>query len=485
MRLHQLTITLLASLLCTYIAAQPPSQQSLQTFFDGWSKQELLKHASIGFYAIDENSGNVVASSEIQQSLVPASTQKIITTAAALELLGPDYRFKTELCYLGEIKNDTLWGDVIVLAGGDPALGSKYFDRHEPYKNFIAKWAEALRNQNITYISGDIFIDVSVYDDEMIPDTWIWEDLGNYYGAGVFALSAYDNTFKIHLSSPVEADLPTAIRYTTPAVQGLNFNNQVKSSDSNRDNAYIFGSPLDSNRIIRGSIPKNRPDFAIKASIPNPPKFIGEQLRDALISENINTKGIVKCGSYPRKTMLNKIMTIESPSLAAIVNITNHESVNLFAEHLLKQVAYETNGLGSTKSGVQIISDFWKGQGLNTDGLFMEDGSGLSRFNGLTAKFLVDVLRYMSKKSIHADTFFKSLPQPPNGTLWYLNEKSFPTGTLSIKSGSMTRVRSFAGELKTDRQHKIHFAIVLNNFACSQMEAIKAIEQLLLEMRKH
>jgi D-alanyl-D-alanine carboxypeptidase/D-alanyl-D-alanine-endopeptidase (penicillin-binding protein 4) len=165
--------------------------------------------------------------------------------------------------------------------------------------------------------------------------------------------------------------------------------------------------------------------------------------------------------------------------------VTNHESVNLFAEHLLKYLAWLTHGEGSTKKGVDVISDFWEKRGIGLDGFFLADGSGLSHFNAITARQVVDILYYMKTQSSHSDLFFDSLPYVPNGTLYFFNPLNFPGKSLRAKSGSMTRVRCYAGEITTQANQHILFAIFLNNFACSQTEAIKLVENLLVHIAEN
>lgn len=458
--------------------------QTIQNLFDQWTQDELLRHASIGFYATDAQTGQVLAQSEPQLSLVPASTMKLVTTAAALNLLGENYRFETQLAYSGQIQGDTLLGDLIIVGGGDPALGSKYFKDHRPYQDFVAKWAKAIRQLNIRHITGNIRVDLSRYESQSIPNSWIWEDMGNYYGAGVFALSAYDNLFEIHMASPAREDLPTTVTYTYPLIPKLEFDNQVLSSNINRDRAYVFGSPLDSKRVMRGTIPKGKDDFTVKASIPNPPYLVAYQLEQELGLHKVEFNGELQLQNTATDTARTIVARVPSPPLSDIVDVTNHESVNLFAETLMKEIAYQKTGFGSTEKGTELIVEFWEEQGMNTEGLFMVDGSGLSRFNVITAEQLGFLLQYMKTKNGKGKIFFGSLPSVPNGTLWYFNPSLFPKNSLLAKSGSMTRVRSFAGQLTTRSGETILFAIILNNFGCSQMKAIKSIEKLLAAMQQ-
>jgi D-alanyl-D-alanine carboxypeptidase/D-alanyl-D-alanine-endopeptidase (penicillin-binding protein 4) len=127
---------------------------------------------------------------------------------------------------------------------------------------------------------------------------------------------------------------------------------------------------------------------------------------------------------------------------------------------------------------------FWKDKGLDMTGFFMNDGSGLSRFNAITANQMVDILNYMRNKSAYPADFYQSLATVGNGTLTVFSEANFPNDCLHAKSGSMTRVRCYAGYLTTLSGRQLSFAIMLNNFSCSQKEATLKIEELLVELRK-
>ncbi len=319
----------------------------------------------------------------------------------------------------------------------------------------------------------------------MIPNTWIWEDLGNYYGAGASGLSVYDNLYKIHFSSPQQSGEPTRIKYTNPYIPGLEFENQVKSSNINRDLAYVFGAPKSNKHTIRGTIPKGRNDFVIKASVPDPPFLLAWELKNRMAENGLSLAGFIQEKKGLNHWPLHPLTRTLSPKLIDIVRVTNHESVNLFAEHLLKYLAWLTHGEGSTQKGLDVMTDFWEKQGIRMDGCFLADGSGLSHFNAITARQMVDILYYMKTNSLQSNLFFNSLPYVPNGTLYFFNPLNFPGKSLRAKSGSMTRVRCYAGEITTQNNQHVLFAIFLNNFSCSQTEAIKLVEELLVRIAKN
>ena len=438
-----------------------------------------LENAGICIAVADLQSGETLVKSEPQQSLAPASILKVLTTATALEVFGPDFQFNTTFGYSGIIRNDTLLGDLQIIGGGDPTLGSKYF----PENNyFLEDWIKTLKSKNIRVITGNLVLDGTIYESQMIPNTWIWEDIGNYYGAGASGICLHDNMYEIHLSSEPMADRPTKIIKINPDIPDLDLRNEVLSSDINSDQAYVFGSPLETNRIIRGTIPKGKPDFVVKASVPDPAALMAHEFRKRLAESNISLSGINK---YEKATQTSILSVNQSPKLREIIRVTNRESVNLFAEHFLKHLAFQKYGLGTTVDGCKFVTEFWKNKGLDMDGFFMNDGSGLSRFNAITAEQMVSVLNYMKKTSAYSEDFYQSLPMAGDGTLLKFSQQDFPNGCLRAKSGSMTRVRCYAGYLSTITGRQLSFAFMLNNFSCSQTEAFRRIEKALVELRKN
>jgi len=453
---------------------------SIQQKISDWQTSPGLSNASICIAVSDNQTNEKLIESKPQLSLVPASILKTVTTATALEVFGPDYRFKTTLSYSGKLHNDTLFGDLQIIGGGDPTLGSDYFPEN---KNFQKEWIEALQNKNIKVISGSLILDASIYESQSIPNTWVWEDLGNYFGAGASGISAFDNSYEIHLKSESEAGKPTQIVQIVPEIPNLELTNEVLSSDINSDQAYVFGSPMESRRVIRGTIPKNQSNFILKASVPNPAALLASDFRKKLLASGIAISGEPKYKKVNPGSS-NQLSVIQSPPLRDIIQVTNHESVNLFAEHFLKHLAFQKTGLGTTEDGCKFVIQFWKDKGLNMTGFFMNDGSGLSRFNAITANQMVDILNYMKTKSLYSIDFFKSLPTAGNGTLTSFSAEDFPRDCLHAKSGSMTRVRCYAGYLTTVTGRQLSFALILNNFSCSQREATKKIEEVLVELRK-
>lgn len=460
------------------------SQATIESRLKIFLNQNEYKHASVGVQITEIKSGKTVFELNPDKLFIPASVLKTITSAAALEILGSDYRFQTRLGYSGIIENGVLKGDVIIIGGGDPVLGSEYFKGHYFAPHFMEIWAHQLKAAGIKRVEGKLVVNTFLFGEEKIPRTWIWEDMGNYYGAGASALTVYDNLFRITFRSPARAGMATEIISTYPKVEGLEIENSVLSSDINSDQAYVFGSPIDGTRVIRGTIPKNRRAFTIKASNPFPEQILAKGFIHILAREGVFLSGQIISEKVPAADF-KEVYVTESPALDEIVKVLNYESVNLFAEHLVKQIAAEKTGIGSYETGLQLISEFWKNKGLDTKQLFMEDGSGLSHFNAVTPAFLNSVLNYMavSEKNVHV--FKNSLPAAGQGTLANFSLQNFSQETLRAKSGSMTRVRCYAGYIRSKSEQNYSFTIMVNHFAGSHQKLISELENILVAFQQN
>ena len=151
-----------------------------------------------------------------------------------------------------------------------------------------------MQDKHIKVIAGNLILDATIYEPHPIPNTWVWEDIGNYFGAGASGISVFDNLYEIHLKSEDNSGKPTKVIGVNPEIPNLELTNEVLSSDSNRDEAYVFGSPEENKRVIRGTIPKNQPDYIVKASVPNPSVLLASKFRKKLSANGIAILGNTK-----------------------------------------------------------------------------------------------------------------------------------------------------------------------------------------------
>lgn len=468
--ISQLGLFVLITFINFSLTAQKSSDQKI---VDRFVEQEIFKSASIGIEIQDLKTGEILAENQSEKSLTPASTQKLITTATALEVLGSDFQFKTKVYITGRIDADgSLMGNLVVRGFGDPTLGSKYFPNN---KRFISTVYTELKKLGIRQINGKLLIDNSYYQSS-IPRTWIWEDIGNYYGAVPHALSYKDNTYTLHFESK-EAGQLTQIKKISSEQEDLEISNNVVSSTINKDRAYIFGGSTSNKRFVEGTIPQNKSNFKVKGAISKPEMVLESDLRKVLEAGGIPIKEKI----FKTKTQ-KTLVKFNSPPLSDIVALTNQKSINLFADHLLFEIGINQKKIGNWQNGIDAIKEFWQSKGIDSKALFLHDGSGLSHFNALSTHALNQVLIHMNK-SENSEPFFNSLPTAgKNGTLKNFGKQSRLANNFKAKTGSMTAVRSYSGILTKSNGRQIAISFIINNYTCTSRELSKSFKDLLINI---
>jgi D-alanyl-D-alanine carboxypeptidase/D-alanyl-D-alanine-endopeptidase (penicillin-binding protein 4) len=447
---------------------------------------KAMQHASWSVCVMSVQKDAVIAEYNSHVSLIPASTLKLMTTGAALSMLGSDFTFKTKIQYDGTFDSTSgiLKGNLYIIGGGDPTIDSKYFKNKNDSINTTDKWALILKTRGIKIIEGAVIGDASLFEDNTIPSQWIWGDIGNYFGTGASGLSCHDNSYSIFLNSG-SAGSNTTINKTEPFIEGLKLINKVTAAGKS-DSAFIYGSPYTNYRTIEGSIPANKKNYEVEGSMPDPALFCAQALEKSL--QNIGVKTNQKAttirhlkeeGKYTSSAK-NTLYTYYSPSLEKIVYWTNLKSINMYAEHLLKYIAYIKTGIGKEDNGIETIVKFWKERGVDASGWTMNDGCGLSRANVITTKTQVQVLRKMFlDKTFKA--FYNSLPVAgKSGSLGNLCEGTIAENNLCAKSGYITGARGYTGYVKNKKGELLCFSVLANNYECTATEMKRKLEKILI-----
>lgn len=443
------------------------------------SPPSSLESAHYGVLVKTTGKNEYVKKYQNDKSFTPASVMKLITTATAIEKLGADFHYMTKLEYTGNIINGVLYGNIVIEGAGDPTLGSHYF--YERPHEFLDIWVREIQVLGIDSIAGAVIADASVFDKQVIPNKWIWEDIGNYYGAGCYGLSCFDNKYTLSFGTTQMGEI-APIDSVTPDCKRMTFENYVTGANNNRDNAYIYGSPWCFERQIYGTIPAGRKTFKIKGALPNPPLYLAESLKQKLAENGITTSQKVQVSWTGTANSVTGISIWFSPQLADIIKITNKESNNLFAEHLLKSTFASPTQQATLSSSIDSMMSFWESKGVETKGVKIYDGSGLSRATLLTPDFVVGILDYMST-SPNFESFYKSLAiSGVDGTFRYFLNGGYLQGMVHGKSGSMSGVRCYAGFIDKSPNEKYTFCIMVNNFTSLNNEIKKAIEKYLTEL---
>lgn len=458
-------------------------------------KADYMQGASFSLAVRNTASGEILYACDEQRQLTPASVLKVVTTAAALELLGEEYRFPTSLEYTGEVAGGVLKGDLYIKGSGDPSLGSAHIaasrENFTPEQApFISQWIDALKEAGISRIDGRIIADETAFDTEAISPKWLQEDIGSYYGAGSYGLNVFDNLYSLHLASGAAGETPR-ITGCEPEMPSLRFHNYMKAASVPTDSAFIIGGAYADDRFLYGVVPANQSRRTIKGDIPDPPLFLARYLAKRIEQAGITVSGeeattLRILGEDPGKgTERRMLITTFSPTLRELVGITNERSHNLYADALLKAVgnmrrpAARGEIISSFGKGVRELSTFWEEKGLDVSPLHIYDGSGLSATDRVSALFIADVLAYMATQSPVAEAFRQSLPQAGReGTVRNFLKGTPLEGRTRLKSGGMSRVRSYAGYIRRDGQ-EYAVAVIVNNYNCSSREITRALERLL------
>lgn len=416
-----------------------------------------------------------------QRSLISASLMKLITTAAAVEILGPDFRFNTNFLISGRVENGTLYGNLIVEGGGDPTFGSKYFSGMEP-EAVLQKVRSILSEAGINHITGKILIDESWLDGPRFPSRRLWEDMGNYYGAPPSALTWRDNTFRLTMKSPPAVGRICEVVSIVPDIPKVNFDCRVHSASHNKDSAYIYGVPGMKEWNIQGSIPAGRSSFSIKGALPEPGLFFAEEIASFIsVSNDFSIETIKDSVLLKKATVIGKI---QSPPLSEIIRACNRKSINLIADHLLLAIGQTLDDATESEwdRGFRVIRRFWDDK-TDDEPLKISDGSGLAPLSTFSAKGMVAVLRYMYHESPHFDLFKQSLAQSgTSGTLKYMWLRNGLAGQIFGKSASMDDVTNYAGYVFREGKDPLAFAFMVNHHGLEFKEIRSVIESQIEEI---
>jgi D-alanyl-D-alanine carboxypeptidase/D-alanyl-D-alanine-endopeptidase (penicillin-binding protein 4) len=461
------------------------SQDLIQKAIDAFAADYFLSNASIGFAVMDCQTGQLIASKNPSISLAPASTTKLFSTASAFELLGKEYAPKTRIYIEGKIgKDSVLNGNLWIRGAGDVSLGSRYYNADGSENQFLMQWADTLRSHGINQITGAIITDGSEFGYEGVPDGWGWSDIGNYYGSGASGLPIYDNMLRYFFTASSFNGGSTTFLGTFPEIPNLVYHNYITTGGMG-DNSYIYGAPYSLDRFGIGTLEKSSHHFTVKGSLPDPEHQFAIEFSKALKSKGIRTTDscinvrnlpfLAATTRYASKTLL---FTHTGKSVNSIAWWTNMKSVNLFAEELLCWIGYQRTGNGSSESSLNQVMNFWEGR-IDTKGLYLKDGSGLSRSNGISATHFCQLLKYM-QGSKNFDAFYATLPiAGVSGTLSGVCKNQSGEGRIHAKSGTMTRIKSYAGYVETKSGKRLAFAFIINNFNCSSDAIVERMEKVL------
>jgi len=422
--------------------------QKLQSAANHLEQDAQSTYASISLTVLDAKTGEIVFSANPNMGLAPASTLKTVTTITAMNLLGPDYRFKTTLSGSagGSLSADGTWnGNIMINGGDDPTLGS--FRWEETKESFVLhQFVEGLKKAGIKKINGSIIATGTNHP----PQGWIWQDMGNYYGAFPNNLCWRENLYDI-LLRPTQVGKQVAMAGTVPAMPYLQFINQlITGTTGSGDNAYAT-LPVNSNKVfLQGTYATDQEKRKIAAALPDPAFEAARRLKDTLESAGITVSGnatsetVITTANNNFDVSLGKVfVTHYSPPLRKVIYWLNQKSINLYAEQILLAMADSLK----TTDYPSVTRNYWKAHGIDINSLNIVDGSGLSPGNRVTTMTMARILQTAKKETWFAD-FYESLPLYNN---------------MHMKSGTINNTLAYAG-YQTYNGRELCFSIIVNNY---------------------
>lgn len=458
----------------------------VQKYVDNVLKVDtLFQNAVVGIYAEDYK-GRCVAQWNPDLPLLTASTLKTITTGAALELLGKDYRFSTRIAYSGEIRDSILIGNLYIIGGGDPTLGSNAPLAY-PIEDVFSQWREGISSLGIKEIFGTIVADDRYFIDEMIPDSWTWGNIGETYGCGPSGLCFRENTQQLFISPGKGVGAPVIIDSLYPQIPNQKIKIQMKTTEANsKYSSWYYTQEITLDSELHGTLPINREKATPTFSTKHPHLGCAKEFEKYLAMHGIKCHTTIVDGKdLPADLPAPKIITTTySPTLTDIINETNLVSNNLYAENLFKAIGKEVTGVGSYDSARVAVNRYFTSKGLSLRGYTQDDGSGLSRENYVSPRFFCNYYKMMSKSNTFA-LYLDSFPTPgeDRGTLKNVlkDESDEIKGRIHAKSGSLSCVRCYAGYIDTDKG-VIRFAILVNNYSAKLSQMQPKIEGFMKEL---
>lgn len=423
---------------------------ALEKAFEKFSTDSQCKNSIIGFTVMDAATGKAIFNSGGSLGLTPASALKVSTSIASYELLGSDHTFKTTID-LGRDANGNYY--LKINGSGDPTFGSHKWSSTQ-YPLMLERFGKILIERGISEVKAVIVNDLN-YTYQPLPNGWVWEDVGNYYGAGAWGFNWRENHYKVILKLGVVMGEPVTLHSTEPAFMKDRIVNQVTTgSDGSGDKTVIFAAPYSSKVFITGTMGAGVERASIMGAMPYPTEFFQKDLEEYFKNNKIRVATytsaieLLQKGNSLTDIQFEQVDEIVSPNLQSIDYWFLQKSINAFGESLVKAIANKVGREATTANGVELIKAFWQLNGLEATSINFIDGSGLSPSNKITSEALVKML-YFAKDRKWYQQFYNNLPMM-NG--------------IRMKSGYIGGVRSYTGYIRSISGKEYIFAFIINNF---------------------
>jgi D-alanyl-D-alanine carboxypeptidase/D-alanyl-D-alanine-endopeptidase (penicillin-binding protein 4) len=470
--------------------AQPTtgSEAELRRALDRILSEAGLENALWGVAVHDLTRDRSVYAHDDRVNHVPASNTKLYTTATALHLLGPDFRYRTDLFAAGPVVDGVLHGPLVVRGSGDPVLGPRFSG---DATLVFRQWADSLRAHGIRVVDGDIIGDDDIFDDQALGYGWSWDDEPFWYSAEVSGLSYHDNTVDF-AAVGTSAGAPARLSWEPASTTYMQVLNATVTTATGRVVESWERGRSDNRLRVASSVPEGGVDDE-SISVSNPTAYFVHVLRETLLGSGIAVRGAPRdVDELPIRPQydgpgLVRVARHESEPLSNVVYVLNKRSQNLYAELVLKSVGAYAGERPVTGSSAALS---WRTArpvlaeaGIDTLSVQLVDGSGLSRQNLVSARATLALLRFMWNHPSEAvrDAFLFSLPVGGiDGTLASRYPGGRARGNVRAKTGTVSNASALSGYVRTDGGSTFAFSIMANHFTVPASR-IREIQDRLVE----
>ena len=431
--------------------------QRLQGEIETILSSPLLASSNVGVKIVSLATGEVLYEKDAEKLYHPASTTKLITAAAALVKLKPNYRFRTAL-YVDRLEASRVLGNIYLKGGGDPVFTG----------DALEKMVEKLVGMGTIDLQGDIVVDETYFDDIRWGKGWMWDDgpVGGHF-SHLSALTVNHNGVLVRVSpgNNVGALVRAHLEPPTQYMKIINEATTVGTSEEAHLKIKRQGKPTDENVLmIGGAMVIGQAEISRRVDVIDPALYGGVLLKEMLAKRGVMLGGTVRYGQVPEG--LTEVANHVSPPLSRILWEMNKASDNLIAELLLKTIGAEMKGApGTSEKGLEVIGEFLNEIGMDTGRYTFADGSGVSRYNLVTASLLTDLLVYMARNFAVMPEYLASLPVGGiDGTLKRRMTGMAAEGILRAKTGTLKGVTALAGYTTTADGEVLGFSILMSHY---------------------
>jgi D-alanyl-D-alanine carboxypeptidase/D-alanyl-D-alanine-endopeptidase (penicillin-binding protein 4) len=452
-------------------------QAALDTY--GW------RDATWGVVVRSLDSGEALFELNPDVPLAPASNTKLLTTAAALHVLGPEYRFRTYVLTSGEVRDGIVHGDLVLYGTGDPGISDRFHRRRD---DVLQRLVDQLEERGIHTIAGDVVADASFFTGPLRHESWDAGDLNEHFTAAISAISYNENVVSFRII-PASPGTPPQVT-TVPAPSGLDVVNTASmvTEQARPRLAILRDDPLEPVRVEGRMLAGSR-DVWRQMTVGVPARFAAETFRRTLEDRGLVVEGNTRIEELPARSVASNFSAPASGRRGARIlarhvsgpltdylEVVNKESNNLFAELVFRAIGRVAEGVGSFEASARAVKRTLEGIGVDTTGLTQLDGSGLAGGNRVTAAAFVETIEAMSEGDLWPQ-YWASLPQA--GTRRELGRmyRTAAAGNLRAKTGTIEHVSALSGLVRSADGERLAFSILVND-SRSQTRA-KRVENLI------